>query len=119
MVFESFKRLLYTVSLIHSYCPKGALVMNINNSESNEKKRRIFLWICCESSETRGRRKVHDNGCDWWNIKSTSKPLPQQMTPCEKCTNRPRKDEGGIYEQISLLEAKREQERRNNGWVRK
>jgi hypothetical protein len=90
-----------------------------NKTESNEKNRRIFLWICSPSSETRGRRAEHSNGCSWWNLSSTGKPFPMQMTGCEKCANRPRKNEGGIYEQISLLEAKREQERRNNGWVRK
>jgi len=94
-------------------------MMMLNNTESNEKKRRIFLWICSPSSETRGRREEHSNGCSWWNLSSTGKPFPMQMTGCSKCANRPRKNEGGIYEQISLLEAKREQERRNNGWVRK
>ena len=46
----------------------------------------------------------------------TKKSFPMQMTPCEKCANRSRKDEGGIYEQVSLSEAKREQERRNSEW---
>ena len=93
--------------------------MDINLTLKQQAQRRVFLWKCAPSSETRGRRKEHDNGCNWWNIKSTDKPFPQQMTPCQKCANRPRKNEGGIYEQISVLEAKREQDRRNNGWVRK
>jgi hypothetical protein len=93
--------------------------MNNDEQQIQQAQRRVFLWECSPSSETRGRRKEHSNGCNWWNISSTVKNFPIQTSGCEKCRNRPRKDKGAVWIQPNLNDAIREQEYRNQGWGEK
>lgn len=88
--------------------------MSVKVMLENKKIRIVFLWECCKSSQTRGQREEYkDNGCGWWNIMSTRKPFPFQTTPCEKCGNRPRKEEGGVWKQFDKTEANKQKEMRN------
>jgi hypothetical protein len=90
--------------------------MMTNTVDAHRKDRIIFTWRCEANSQTRGRRDEHRDGCRWMNIMSTSKSFPLQPSGCEKCRNRPRKDEGDIWKQSTLLDAKKAQEYANKGW---
>ena len=90
--------------------------MMTNTIDAHRKERIIFTWRCEANSQTRGRRDEHRDGCLWMNISSTVKSFPIQTSGCETCGNRPRKDYGDIWTHKTLLDAKIEQEKRNDGW---
>ena len=57
-----------------------------------------YWYQCAPSSETRGRRAVHDGGCGHWNVQSSNTLLDGrqaiQASPCANCGRRMRLNRG-------------------------
>ena len=60
-----------------------------------------YWYQCAPSSETRGRRAVHDGGCGHWNVRGTNIRLDGrnaiQGSPCVKCGRRMRLNRGIVH----------------------
>jgi len=63
----------------------------------NDRKydRKWWVYQCAPSSETRGRRESHGNGCMRWNVRACRVSPPIQ-TKCRHCGNRGRKNAGQL-----------------------
>ena len=65
---------------------------------NNAPERYYHVYQCAPSTETRGRRTEHDNGCGSYEIFSSKIGLRNdqkiQASPCSECTNRKRLNSG-------------------------
>ena len=64
---------------------------NITVNLTDASDRKYLLFQCAPSSETRGRRPTHDNGCKMWGVRMTTVPTFDIQTQCKWCGNRGRK----------------------------
>ena len=54
-----------------------------------------LVWKCVPSSELRGRKAGHDNGCNEWNMRGTNKSdYIGMQAECGKCQMRRRINRG-------------------------
>jgi len=75
--------------------------------------RKYLLYQCVPSSETRGRRPTHNNGCFKWAVRMTKDPNFNIQTKCKWCGNRGRKNAGTVEVFETRQEAEFEMYRRN------
>jgi len=105
---------LYTKKRVEKM-PKGGRKIMMNRmtvKENNEMK--YLLFQCVPSSETRGRRPSHNNGCLKWGVRMTKNASLEIQTKCKWCGNRGRKNAGTVQEYPSRQEAELEMYKRNS-----
>jgi len=99
-------------SYICSNMGRKMMMNKVTLKENNEMK--YLLFQCVPSSETRGRRPSHNNGCLKWGVRMTKNTTLEIQTKCKWCGNRGRKNAGTVQEYPSRQEAELEMYKRNS-----
>jgi hypothetical protein len=58
---------------------------------------RYIAYLCSPTTELRGRRDTHDNGCLQWSVRCSKTLETKMQMNCPKCENRPRVAEHEWY----------------------
>jgi len=78
---------------------------------------RYIAYLCSPSTELRGRRDTHSNGCLQWSVRRSKTPVRgwkyKMQAKCPACGNRPRIAEHEVYIFDDKETAKTFCERRN------
>jgi len=77
-------------------------------------QKKYVLFQCVPSSETRGRRETHGNGCFRWSVRMTKSDSLEIQTKCKWCGNRGRKNAGTVTVFESRQGAEFEMYKRNS-----
>tara|TARA_B110000483_G_C18015273_1_gene472786 strand:+ start:97 stop:441 length:345 start_codon:yes stop_codon:yes gene_type:complete len=77
---------------------------------------RYIAYLCSPTTELRGRRDTHDNGCLQWSVRCSKTLETKMQMNCPKCENRPRVAEHEWYEFDDKATAKQFCERRNEDY---
>ena len=86
--------------------------LTVKVTDATEKK--YLLFQCVPSTETRGRRPTHSNGCFKWGVRMTKDSNLEIQTKCRWCGNRGRKNEGTVKVYHERNEAELEMYKRNS-----
>ena len=89
------------------------MVNKLENATSAS-DRKYLLFQCHPSSETRGRRPSHNNGCFKWGVRMTKASSLEIQTRCRWCDNRGRKNEGTVEVFHKRRDAEMEMYKRNS-----
>ena len=83
---------------------------------TEEHNRRYIAYLCSPTTELRGRRDTHDNGCLQWSVRCSKTLETKMQMNCPKCKNRPRVAEHEWYEFDDKATAKQFCARRNEDY---
>ena len=87
---------------------------NITVKVTDASDRKYLLFQCVPSTETRGRRPAHNNGCFKWGVRMTKDSSLDIQTKCKWCGNRGRKNAGTVKEYSDRRDAEFEMYKRNS-----
>ena len=71
-------------------------MIDLTEKQFSATTKKYLLFQCVPSSETRGRRETHGNGCLKWGVRMTQRESLDVQTKCKWCGNRGRKNAGTV-----------------------
>lgn len=89
-------------------------MIDLTVKERSATRKKYLLFQCVPSSETRGRRETHDNGCLKWGVRMTQRESLDVQTKCKWCGNRGRKNAGTVTVFENQKDAELEMYKRNS-----
>ena len=84
----------------------GISAGGFDHSRNNENKplrgyQHWYVYVCSDSTETRGKRQGVKSGCGYANIRATKQPIDEhynpQGAPCRHCGKRQRLNKGMLH----------------------